>query len=54
MFALLLKYQLYPKYFKDLAEKLRKELSLPIGTPKVLEDGTIQRFDNYHYKRKSL
>ncbi|MBS1661477.1 MAG: hypothetical protein JST68_10550 [Bacteroidetes bacterium] len=49
-YALLLKYQLYPPYFKSLAKKAREELELPIDSPRTLLDGTIQRFDNWHKK----
>lgn len=49
-FALILKYQLYPLPLKNLAKRMREELGLPADAPKALEDGTMQRFLNWHYK----
>ena len=47
-FALILKYQLYPRFLGDQARILREQLGLPIDSPKALMDGTIQRFENWH------
>jgi hypothetical protein len=49
-FALILKYQLYPQYHKEFAEKVRKELKLPVDSPKALKDETIHRFLKWHKK----
>ncbi|HET6995185.1 MAG TPA: hypothetical protein VFI06_09410 [Chitinophagaceae bacterium] len=49
-FALILKYQLYPRFLSDQARILREHLSLPVDSPKALMDGTIQRFENWHKK----
>ena len=49
-FALILKYQLYPKAQKELVGRIRAELELPVDTPRALEDGTMQRFLNWHNK----
>lgn len=49
-FSLIMKYQLYPRYLSDLAGRLKEEFGYPIGTPRRLEDGTIQRFMNWHNK----
>ncbi len=49
-FALILKYQLYPFTHKELAERVASELGLPVGAPRVLEDGTMQRFLKWHQK----
>jgi hypothetical protein len=47
-FSLILEFQLYPLTHQDLARRLRTKLSLPVGTPKALEDGTIDRFRRWH------
>jgi hypothetical protein len=49
-FALILKYQLYPRFLSDQAEVLRNQLGLPVDSPRSLMDGTIQRFENWHRK----
>lgn len=50
-FALILKYQLYPWGYKDFAERISKELGLPVDCPRALYDGTMQRFiNNFHQK----
>jgi hypothetical protein len=50
-FALILKYQLYPWTHKDLAEKVKRGLGLPVDSPKVIEDGTMKRFMKWHKKK---
>ena len=50
-FTLVLKYQLYPRLLTDLAERKRNVLSLPTGTPKRLQDGTVRRFERWHEAR---
>jgi hypothetical protein len=47
-FALILKYQLYPWGHKDLATRVRRELGLPVDSPRALEHGTMQRFIKWH------
>jgi len=47
-FCLILKYQLYPVYLKQLAERIRRELELPVDSPKALEDGKMRRFVKWH------
>jgi len=49
-FALIMKYQLYPWTHKKLAEKVAKMLNLPVDAPKVIEEGTIKRFLDWHRK----
>ena len=49
-FALILKYQLYPQYLIEFAERVRKELKLPVDSPKSLKDETIHRFLKWHKK----
>lgn len=50
-FALILGYQLYPWAHRDLAERVRQELGLPVDAPRSLEDGTMQRFLRWHEKQ---
>lgn len=50
-FALILKWQLYPPYFKDFARRIREELGLPVDSPRALYDATMQRFITWHNKR---
>ena len=49
-FALILKYQLYPPALKSLTEQIIKDLRLPVGTPRKLEEGTMSRFLRWHTK----
>jgi len=50
-FALIIGYQLYPWGYKEFAERIKKELGLPVDCPKALLDGTIKRFiKNFHKK----
>ena len=47
-FALILKYQLYPWGFRELARRVRDRLQLPVDSPRALEEGTMQRFVDWH------
>jgi len=49
-FGLIFKYQLYPLALKGLAKRVREELELPADSPRVLEDGTMKRFVDWHEK----
>ena len=49
-FILILKYQLYPTAFKDLAARIKNELALPVDTPNVIADYTMKRFLDWHTK----
>lgn len=49
-FALIFKYQLYPRTHKDLARKIAVELGLPVDAPRALEDGTMARFMKWHQR----
>ncbi len=40
-------YQFYPWTHKDVADKIRQTLGLPVDTPKRIEQGTMQRFENW-------
>lgn len=53
-FALILKYHLYPTAYKKLAKEVAQELKIPTGCPKVLEEGTMKRFLNWHQKHVNL
>lgn len=50
-FALILKYQLYPWAHRDLANRVKEGLGLPVGAPRYLEEGTMARFLNWHAKQ---
>lgn len=49
-FSLIMKYQFYPYYLKEIAKKIRDELGLPVDSPKKIEDGTMRRVLNWHNK----
>lgn len=49
-FALILKYQLYPLTHKELAKRIQKKFGLPVDAPKMIEDGTMERFMKWHRK----
>jgi hypothetical protein len=46
-YAMIMQYQFYPWTHKDLASEIRAKLLLPVDTPKRIEDGTMQRFENW-------
>ena len=50
-FALILKYQLYPWTHRDLAQRVKNELNLPVDAPRYLYEGTMQRFLKWHDRR---
>ena len=50
-FALILKYQLYPWSYRELAGRVRDELGLPVDTPRALQEGTMDRFTNWHERQ---
>jgi hypothetical protein len=47
-FSLIMKYQFYPIYFRDLARRVSVELSLPVDCPARLQDSTLERLLNWH------
>jgi len=49
-FTLVFKYQLYPHGHARLAETVREELGLPVDSPAAIQDGTVQRFLNWHIR----
>jgi hypothetical protein len=50
-FCLVLKWQMYPFGFEDLARQIRYELDLPVDCPRRLQAGTAQRLVNWHQRR---
>jgi hypothetical protein len=50
-FCLILKYQLYPWAHRDVAERVARELGLPVDAPRSLEKGTMERFERWHRKQ---
>jgi len=49
-FCLLFKWQLYPHGSKALAERVHNALELPVDSPKMIADGTLQRLLKGHEK----
>jgi hypothetical protein len=46
-YAMIMQYQFYPWTHADLAQEIRRKLGLPVDTPKKIEAGTMQRFENW-------
>jgi hypothetical protein len=46
-YAMIMGYQFYPWTHKAIADQIRKELGLPVDTPKRIELGTMQRFEKW-------
>ena len=44
---MIMRFQFYPWTHKEIADKIRDELGLPVDTPKKIELGTMQRFENW-------
>jgi hypothetical protein len=44
-------YQLYPIAHKKLADKVRKEMGLPVDAPNWLNDGTMNRLMKLHMQK---
>ena len=47
-FSLIMKYQFYPVYHRELAQRVKTELNLPVDCPTRLQDATLQRFLKWH------
>lgn len=47
-FCLILKFQIYPPFFKSLVNELKNKLLLPVDCPRKIEDGTMQRVLKWH------
>ena len=52
-FALILKYQLYHPIQQDIVDNIKDHINLPVDTPRVLMEGTLQRFLSWHNKKVS-
>lgn len=46
-YAMIMKYQFYPWTHKDLADEIQRILNLPVDSPKKIEQGTMQRLENW-------
>jgi hypothetical protein len=46
-YAMILQYQFYPWTHTGLASEIRERLQLPVDTPRKIEDGTMQKFENW-------
>ena len=46
-YAMIMGFQFYPWTHKELADTIRETLGLPVDTPKRIEHGTMQRFENW-------
>lgn len=49
-YTLVFKYQLYPFGQKAFADAVRQRLVLPVDCPAMIEEGTVQRFLNWHLR----
>lgn len=47
-FCLIMGYQFYPVSHRDLANRVKEQLKLPVDCPTRLQDSTLQRFLNWH------
>ncbi len=50
-FSLIMKRQFYPMAHKELANKVSRELGLPVDCPTRLQDSTLQRFLTWHERQ---
>jgi hypothetical protein len=46
-YAMIMGFQFYPWTHKEIADTIRVNLGLPVDTPKKIEQGTMQRFENW-------
>jgi hypothetical protein len=53
-YALILKQQLYPWGQKRLADRVNRELGLPVRCPAAVESGLMERFEKWHEKNVKL
>jgi len=51
-FALIFGSQIYELSQVKLVERLKTELGLPVGYPKAIPDGILERFVKWHEKKK--
>jgi hypothetical protein len=47
-FGFVMKYQLYPPALSPMANEISREMGLPVGSPRFLEDRTMNRFETWH------
>jgi hypothetical protein len=52
-FTLVFGYQLYPYTHGELAKQVRERFQLPVDCPTSIQEGTINRFLNWHLKSLS-
>lgn len=53
-YALIFDYQLYPYAHRDLAQRVKSVLGLPVDCPASIADGTLQRLLKFHKKRLGM
>jgi len=46
-YAMIMGFQFYPWTHKEIAERIRNTLGLPVDAPRRIEQGTMQRFENW-------
>jgi len=46
-YAMIMTYQFYPWTHKEIADRIRETLGLPVDTPKRIEQGTMDRFEKW-------
>jgi hypothetical protein len=46
-YAMIMGFQFYPWTHADLAKEIRQKLVLPVDTPRRIEAGTMQKFENW-------
>ncbi len=51
-YAMIMEWQFYPRYLRDLVDRIRNELGLPVDTPRAIAQGTMDRFINWHERNK--
>lgn len=49
-YSMIMKYQFYPVSYRDLANRVRNELDLPVDCPQRIQDSTLQRFQDWHQR----
>ncbi len=49
-YAMIMGFQFYPWAHKALAKEIQQKLMLPVDTPKEIQLGTMQRFENWIIK----
>jgi len=52
-FALIFETQIYPFGQKEMVERVKKGLSLPVDCPRAIPEGIIDRFEKWHNKQRA-